>query len=75
MIRKRARDFKLAQLVIVLALVFLTLNFPRLAIGIYEVKRFLFEKCKFFRNRDGYITKNEMLATIKKLTTHQVIIT
>ncbi|XP_023331002.1 uncharacterized protein LOC111703328 [Eurytemora carolleeae] len=36
-IRKRARDFKLAQLVIVLALVFLTLNFPRLAIGIYEV--------------------------------------
>ena len=45
MIRKRARDFKLAQLVIVLALVFLTLNFPRLAIGIYEVKRFLFEKC------------------------------
>ena len=36
---------------------------------------FLFEKCKIFRNRDGYITKNEMLATIKKLTTHQVIIT
>ena len=44
--RRHAGEFRMAQLCIVLVLVFLVMNSPRLAIGTYEVKGTVREKLK-----------------------------